>query len=199
MVEEEDKRRRDMAKKAAVLMADGSEEVEVVAPVDLLRRAGVEVRLLAVGGHGDGARAVTGSHGLQFTCDGAWRAGAADDCDLLVVPGGMKGMERMRGDDSVLAAVRAFCEAGKWVGSICAGPLVLFEAGVMEGVRFTCYPGCQPKEAAGRWVDEPVVVDGNVVTSQGLGTAGAFGLALAGALQGGDTMARLGAQVVWRG
>lgn len=187
-----------MDKKAAVLMADGSEDVEVVAPVDLLRRAGVEVRLLAVGGHGDGGRVVTASHGIQVTCDGAWGPGAADDCDLIVLPGGMRGMERLRGDESVLAAVRNFWSKGKWVASICAGPLTLFAAGVMEGVRFTCYPGCQPKEAAGRWVDEPVVVDGNVVTSQGLGTAIPFGLTLAGLLAGREAMEELSRKVIWR-
>lgn len=167
--------------RVCVLVAGGSEELETVAVVDVLRRAGAEVFLAGVAGAG----AVRASRGVGLVPDGAWDAAAVDGFDALVVPGGMGGVEAIGAEGSVLDALRRFAAAGKWVAAICAGPKVLDRAGVLEGKRYTCYPGVNGDcISGGEWVDEPVVVDGKLVTSQGPGTAVAFALALAECLKG---------------
>ena len=176
--------------RVCVLVADGSEELETVAMVDVLRRAGAEVFLAGVAGE----RAVKASRGVGLVPDGAWNAAAADGYDALVVPGGMGGVEAIGAEGSVLEALRRFAAADKWVAAICAGPQVLDKAGVLEGKRFTCYPGVSmEKTGDGEWVDEPVVVDGKLVTSQGPGTAVAFALTLAECLQGFEAAQRTAA------
>lgn len=167
--------------RVCVLVADGSEELETVAVADVLRRAGAEVFLAGV----PGARAVKASRGVGLVPDGAWDAAAVDGFDALVVPGGMGGVEAIGAEGSVREALRRFAAAGKWVAAICAGPQVLDKAGVLEGKRYTCYPGVgMENTGGGERVDEPVVVDGKLVTSQGPGTAVAFALTLAECLQG---------------
>ena len=90
---------------------------------------------------------------------------AADGYDALVVPGGMGGVEALGADEGLLEALRRFAAADKWVAAICAGPQVLDNAGVLEGKRYTCYPGLEQEGIrSGEWVDEPVVADGKLVT-----------------------------------
>ena len=176
--------------RVCVLVADGSEELETVAVVDVLRRAGADVFLAGVAG----VRAVKASRGVGLVPDVAWDAAAADDFDALVVPGGMGGVEAIGADAGVLESLRRFAASGKWVAAICAGPQVLDKAGVLEGKRYTCYPGLsQSAIRSGEWVDEPVVVDGKLVTSQGPGTAVAFALTLAELLEGLDAAQRTAA------
>jgi DJ-1 family protein len=170
--------------KVCVLVADGSEELETVAVVDVLRRAGAKVYLAGVAG----ARPVKASRGVALVPDGAWDAAAADGFDALVIPGGLGGVEAIGAEASVLETLRRFVASGKWVAAICAGPQVLDKAGVLDGKRFTCYPGVET--AGGEWLDEPVVADGKLVTSQGPGTAVAFALTLAERLQGLDAAQR---------
>lgn len=173
--------------KVCVLVADGSEELETVAVVDVLRRAGAEVFLAGV----TGARAVKASRGVGLVPDGPWNSAAADGFDALVVPGGMGGVEAIGAEKSILEALRRFAAAGKWVAAICAAPQVLDKAGVLEGKRYTCYPGLTI--GSGEWLDEPVVVDGRLVTSQGPGTAVPFALTLAELLEGLDAAQRTAA------
>lgn len=176
--------------RVCVLVADGSEELETVAVVDVLRRAGAEVVLAGVAG----ARPVKASRGVGLVPDAAWDTAAADGFDALVVPGGMGGVEAIGADAGVLEALRRAAAAGKWVAAICAGPQVLDRAGVLEGKRYTCYPGLNRSAIrSGAWQDEPVVVDGKLVTSQGPGTAVAFALTLAELLEGLDAAQRTAA------
>lgn len=176
--------------KVCVMVADGSEELETVAVVDVLRRAGAKVFLAGVAG----ARAVKASRGVGLVPDGAWDAAAADGYDALVVPGGMGGVEALGAEEGLLEAIRRFAAADKWVAAICAGPQVLDKAGVLEGKRYTCYPGLEREGIrSGEWVDEPVVADGKLVTSQGPGTAVAFALTLAELLEGLDAAQRTAA------
>lgn len=176
--------------RVCVLVADGSEELETVAVVDVLRRAGAEVVLAGVAG----ARPVKASRGVGLVPDAAWDAAAADGFDALVLPGGMGGVEAIGADAGVLEALRRAAAAGKWVAAICAGPQVLDRAGVLEGKRYTCYPGLNRSAIrSGEWQDEPVVVDGKLVTSQGPGTAVAFALTLAELLEGLDAAQRTAA------
>ncbi len=163
-----------MKKNVCVLVADGSEEMEVVIVADVLRRAGIGVFLAGVGD----SRLVTASRGVRLAPDGVWDSAEANRFDALVIPGGIGGTQIMREEASVKHAVREFLREGKIVAAICAGPTVLHEAGVLGGRRFTSHPGSREELPAGSWLDQPVVRDGNLLTSQAPGTAFAFALAL---------------------
>ena len=179
-----------MKKNVCVLVADGSEEMEVVITVDVLRRAGIGVFLAGVG---EETRMVTASRGVRLAPDGAWDPAETSRFDALVIPGGVGGTETMRQDESVKQAVREFMLAGKVVASICAGPTVLQDAGVLAGKTYTSNPGSREELTAGTWVDQPVARDGHLITSQAPGTAFAFALALIEALDGRETAQKVAA------
>lgn len=147
-----------MKKRVLCLICDGVEELELIAPVDLLRRAGAEV---------------TGRNGIQLTADSL--LGDVDGYDLFLLPGG-PGVRKLRQDGRAAEIARRFVEAGKPVAAICAAPTVLHDAGLLEGKRFTAFPAVR-KELVDA-VDERVVEDGLVITSRGAGTAVDFALAL---------------------
>ncbi len=180
-----------MKKNVCVLIADGSEEMEAVITVDVLRRAGIGVFLAGVGE----SRLVTTSRGVRIAPDGAWDPAEAPRFDALVIPGGIGGTQAMREDASVKQAVREFLLAGKIVASLCAGPTVLHEAGVLVGKTFTSHPSSREELPAGTWVDQPVVRDGNILTSQAPGTAFAFALALVEALESPETAQKVAADM----
>lgn len=185
-----------MKKNVCVLIADGSEEMEAVIAVDVLRRAGIGVFLAGVG---EETRMVTTSRGVRIAPDGAWDPAEASRFDALVVPGGIGGTQTMREDASVKQAVRDFLQAGKIVAALCAGPTVLHAAGVLAGKTYTSHPSSREDLTAGTWVDRPVVRDGNILTSQAPGTAFAFALALVEALDSAATAARVAAGMRYRG
>lgn len=181
------------------LVADGTEELELVAPVDLLRRAGFQVTVAGV--RTTDAALARGSHHIGIAPDIAFD-GQISDYDAIVVPGGMKGVQNLLATPAVLNALRAAQAASKWVAAICAGPWVLNAAGVLDGSPYTCYPGCEGEIDGGtRWQDRPVVVDTTrrVVTSQGAGTAIEFALALIEALDGRPAAEKVARSVVWKG
>lgn len=184
-----------MKKNVCVLIADGSEEMEAVITVDVLRRAGIGVFLAGVGE----SRLVTTSRGLRIAPDGAWDPAEASRFDALVIPGGIGGTQAMREDATVKQAVREFLLAGKIVAALCAGPTVLHEAGVLGGKTFTSHPNSREELPAGKWVDQPVVRDGNILTSQAPGTAFAFALALVEALDSPETARKVAAGMLYRG
>ncbi len=164
-------------KKVLVPLADGCEEIEAVTVVDVLRRAGFEV---VAAGLRDGV--LTASRGVKLAPDVAFDAVDPLAFDAIVIPGGAGGVQNLLKDGRVPEAVRALHGAGRWVCAICAGPLVLDAAGVLGGVRATCYPGVELASTAR--VNERVVVDGRVITSQGPGTAMAFALEIVRRLDG---------------
>lgn len=170
------------AKTIIVPLSEGFEEMEAVVLVDILRRAGLQVVTAATGAD----RIVHGAHGIDVAADALWDEVAGRDFDAIAIPGGMGGTRRNQADARVLRMAATLHEAGKLVAAICAGPLVLQSAGVFaKGDKATCYPGLQESEfTVPEWVDEPVVANGNVITSQGPGTAYAFGLAIVRALRG---------------
>lgn len=160
--------------RALVVLADGFEEIEAVTPIDVLRRAGVEVVTAGLAG----AR-VVGSHGIALEAD-TTIADAPSDVDVVVLPGGMPGAENLGKSAAVRDLVERVHAAGKRVAAICAAPaMALGRTSVLAGKRATCYPGFE-KHLPGGVVhsDERVVVDGLVVTSRGPGTALEFSLTL---------------------
>ena len=162
-------------KKAAVLFAEGYEEVEALCVVDVLRRANVDARMLSI----EGKCEVTSSHGVTIKMDGMFNnIEDLTDVDALVLPGGMPGTVHLRENSNVLEAVKKLYEDGKIVAAICAAPTVLGKAGVLNDKKATCHPGHEDGLTGAKVVYEPVVKDGTIITSRGAGTALAFGLAL---------------------
>ena len=177
-----------------LILGAGFEEAEAIVPCDLLRRAGVEVRLAGIGGTD-----IPGSHGIQGHADCAAEAAELTKADMLILPGGLGGVRSIRDCEPVLRAAREMAQAGKWVAAICAAPTVLAELGLLEGRRATCYPGMEPEMCGAVMQNAGVVRDGNFITGRAAGSAFAFGLALVEALCGAETAARTAAQVVWNG
>lgn len=158
------------------LLTDGFEEIETIVPVDLLRRAGVDVVMAAL--HGTGA---TGRSGIHVDADVALVEVAASDFDLLLIPGG-PGTGELRRDGRAAALAGIFAKAGKPIAAICAAPLVLMDAGLLDGRRFTAHQSV--RDVLAQALDDRVVIDGNLITSRGAGTAMEFGLALVSRLAG---------------
>lgn len=167
-----------MKKRVLCLLADGVEELELVAPVDVLRRAGAEVVLAAVG---DGTE-VTGRNRIVLRGDASLSGLETENFDLLLIPGGAA-VAGLRKDGRAAGLARQFFDGGKPVAAICAGPLVLEDAGLLGGKRFTAHFSAANELPAAQ-TGERVVEDGLIITSRGAGTALEFGLALVDRLFG---------------
>lgn len=168
-------------KKVIVFLADGSEEIEALAPVDMLRRAGAEVTFA-----GAGKRECTCSHGVKIVTDKEAHECTGEEYDMVVLPGGMPGTLNLAADADVKAITeKAFAE-GKFVAAICAAPSVLGAWGMLRGKRATCYPGFEEKLTGAVLVREKAVRDGNVITAPGAGAAMDFALMLVYALYGAE-------------
>lgn len=164
-----------------VPLADGFEEIEAATIIDLLRRADIEVVVAALGGV-----QVRGAHGLGFVADATLDDALDDDYDVVVLPGGEPGATALRDDARVQQLLKRQAGEGKLVAAICAAPKALAAAGLLDGRVATSYPGYLDQHPAPgmRYMAQPVVVDGKVVTSRGPGTAMDFALALIELLQG---------------
>jgi len=164
-----------------VPLAEGFEEIEAVTVVDVLRRAGVEVRTAGLAG-----LRVTGSHGITVEADATLDSVGAGGFDMIVLPGGLPGSTHLREDPRVIALLREVQAQGGFTAAICAAPGVLAHAGLLERRAATGYPGVLDAQSAPglELRCEPVVVDGQVVTSRSAGTALDFALALVELLEG---------------
>ena len=167
-------------KRTAILFADGYEEVEALTVVDLLRRAKIGCDIVAVGD----CDAVTGAHGIRVAADKPLARLEPGEYDGVILPGGLPGVTNLAADSRVLALLKDFAAAGKLTAAICAGPTVLARAGLLEGKKACCYPGMEEQLTGAVASTEPVVRDGSIVTSRGLGTAIPFALALVAYFQG---------------
>jgi len=174
---------------ASVLLplAAGFEEVEAVGLIDVMRRGGIEVRVAYIDeslGHG---KVVIGANGIGVKADTAIKNVISDDFDMMVLPGGWDGTYALAEHARVIELVQEF-KAKKIIGAMCAAPFVLKKAGVL-GDNYTCYPGAKDEiDHPGYRDDLKVVEDGNVLTSQGPGTAVCFGLAIVKKLVGEESM-----------
>lgn len=166
-----------------VILGKGFEEVEAIAPVDILRRCGAEVCTAGIGG-----KTVAGSHGIPVVADCTIEEIDQSKLEMIVVPGGMGGVHSILGSETALEAIRQAWKNGKYVAAICAGPTVLAKLGITDGRTVTSYPGMDPEMGPCDYRnDQKVVVDGKLVTSRGPGTAMDFGLELARTLCGEKT------------
>jgi DJ-1 family protein len=160
--------------RALIPIADGCEEMEAVIVADTLRRAGWNVVLAGL--HGTGP--VTASRKVKIIPDARWEELDLLSFDIIVLPGGAGGTKALCEHGGVQETLRVFDIEEKWIAAICAAPLALHKAGILKGRAFTCYPGAEKEMHRSDRSDEPVVVDRNLVTSQGPGTAFAFALKL---------------------
>ena len=154
------------------MLFTGFEEVETIAPVDLLRRAGVEVVVASL----TGEKLVTGRCDITVQADAALADVSEQEFDLLLIPGG-PGVKAVRADGRAAKLAQAYAQIGKPVAAICAAPTILMDAGLLAGKRFTSHAGVLP-ELPESLVGERVVEDGDIITSRGAATAVDFGLAL---------------------
>lgn len=165
--------------KVAVMLANGFEEIEALAPVDIFRRADFQCDMIGLT-----SIRVEGSHAIKVEADSLFD-GDLSQYDLIVLPGGMPGSINLRDDDRLIAELQKAVTNGKRVAAICAAPIVLDRAGLLAGRRYTCFPGKEADIASGSHVENNVVVDGPIITSRGAGTSLEFAYKLVDLL-GGD-------------
>ena len=177
-----------------ILLGTGFEEIEALTPVDLLRRAGVQVMTVGLNG-----KIVYGSHGIGVEADITIGELDTSDAEMIVLPGGLGGVASIRGCEKALDAVKAVYDSGKYVAAICAGPTVLADLGLLSGVRATCYPGQIPNMKDALVAENAAcVTDGKVITGTSAGTAVPFALALIEALKGAEAARVIADQIVIR-
>ena len=176
----------------AMLLGTGFEPLEAVAPCDILRRGGVEVKLAAIG-----EKLVEAGHGVRVEADCTLAELDVKSLEMIILPGGLGGVRAIGASNAALGAVREVYDAGGFVAAICAGPTVLAKLGLLEGRRATCYPGCEDEMAGAVMQNAGVVRDGRIITGRAAGAAVDFGLALLAALKGEDEAKRVAAEIVY--
>jgi len=166
--------------KVLIPLAPGCEELEAVTVIDILRRAGIEVITAGLA-----AGPVRASRGTVLLPDTTLDEALHHDYDMIVLPGGMPGSEHLKNDVRVIALLKKMAAAGKYVAAICAAPMALHAAGLLQGKRATSFPGVLDElPGSHTYLSNAVVVDGNIVTSRGPGTAMDFALTLVELLAG---------------
>ena len=176
-----------------MLLGTGFEETEAIAPLDLLRRAGVEVLTVGING-----KIIYGSHGIGVEADIVMDEMDLTNMDMIILPGGLGGVASIRASQAAMEAVRFAHENGKFTAAICAGPTVLADLGIVNGKNATCYPGCEGQMGSANMVTAAAVTDGKVITGTSAGCAIPFGLALIAALKGRSAADAIAEQIVIR-
>lgn len=172
-----------------ILLGKGFEEIEAIAPGDILRRGGVRVCYAAVEG-----TVVVGSHGIPVTADGTLEDVDMDQAEMLVVPGGLGGVEAISGSEKAMALLREAAARGIELAAICAGPTVLAKLGITDGKQATCYPGMEAQMGGAEMCPGAAVVRADrLTTGRGAGAALQFGKELLAVLRGRETAEKIAA------
>ena len=176
-----------------MLLGTGFEETEAIAPLDLLRRAGVSIATVGING-----KIIYGGHGIGVEAD--MEIGEMDltNLEMVILPGGLGGVASIKASEAAMEAVRFAYENDKFVAAICAGPTILAQLGITDGKNATCYPGCEPQMGNANMVNAAAVTDGKVITGTSAGCAVSFGLALIAALKGQEAAEAIAQQIVIR-
>ena len=172
-----------------IILGTGFEEVEAIAPCDILRRGGIETHFAGIGG-----RLITGGNGITVQADCTVEEMNLAETDMIVLPGGMGGVHSILGSETAMNAISQLYQAGKFIAAICAAPTVLADMGLLEGKNAVCYPGMEDLLVAGKAVphmDCSVVRDGRFITGRAPGSAFDFALTLTEILAGQETADRL--------
>lgn len=180
-------------KKIGIMVADGYEEVEMLTVVDLLRRESLICDIISVTGN----KELTSSHKVTVLADVMFADADFDSYDALVIPGGMPGTINLGKHAGVCEQLKKAYADGKLVAAICAAPTVFGSLGILEGKRAICYPGMEDGLTGANVTVEPVVADGNIITSRGMGTAIDFALAILAYFEGKEAAASLAEKIVY--
>ena len=177
-----------------VLLGTGFEEVEAIAPVDLMRRAGIDVLTVGING-----KTVYGGHNIGVEADITIDEMNVMDLEMIVLPGGLGGVASARASAQAMDALKFAWENDKYVAAICAGPTVLADLHITDNKQATCYPGCESGMGnASITADASCVRDGKLITGASAGCAIPFGLMLVEALKGAEIANQIGKQIVIR-
>lgn len=177
-----------------MLLGTGFEETEAIAPLDLMRRAGIQALTVGVNG-----KLIRGGHGIAVEADIELGEMDLTAMDMIVLPGGLGGVASVRASRAAMDALKFAWDNDKFVAAICAGPTVLADLGITNGRNATCYPGCESGMAEANIVpDAPCVRDGKLITGTSAGCATSFGLALVEALLGKACAETVARQIVIR-
>ena len=177
-----------------MLLGTGFEETEAIAPLDLLRRAGVQVLTVGING-----KTVYGGHGIGIEADITLEEMDLTALEMVIIPGGLGGVASVSASNEALDALRFAYQNNKFVAAICAGPTILAQLGITDGKQATCYPGCEKQMGSANILDGKAAVrDGKVITGTSAGCAIVFGLELVAALKGQETADKIQKQIVIR-
>lgn len=175
----------------AVLLADGFEEIEALTPVDMLRRAGLDVKTVGING-----KIAAGSHSIPVICDLDTSEVKFSEVSTVIFPGGMPGALNLDASPFTDKIIAAVTENGGRIAAICAAPLVLGRRGLLDGKKATCYPGFESELKGAKIVDSGVVTDGNITTARGMGVALEFAEELVSLICGDEVKERLSAAIM---
>lgn len=176
-----------------IILGTGFEDIEAVAPCDILRRGGVDVKFAGIGG-----REVTGSNGVTVKADVTVEEMDLEAMEMIVLPGGMGGVHSILASETAMNAVRYAHRNGRYVAAICAAPTILAKLGITGGRRAVCYPGLEAEMGSAKMQDAPTVRDGELLTGRAPGAALDFGLLLLETLKGRETAEQVRAGLVYR-
>ena len=165
----------------AILLADGFEEIEALTPLDVLRRAGLDVRTVAIG-----SKIAVGSHGIPVICDIEADEVNENELSMVIFPGGMPGSLNLDASPCADKFINAALKNGGRIAAICAAPLVLGRRGLLEGKEAICYPGFEEELRGAKISEKSVVTDANITTAKGMGVALPFALELVRLICGED-------------
>lgn len=181
-------------KQIAIFFAEGYEEIEALAVVDICRRCGLTIDMVSI----TEERTVKGSHGIVVEMDKTFSQVAFDSYDMLVLPGGAAGVERLEAHGPLMEQIDAFYQAGKYIAAICAGPSIFGHRGILKGRNACSYPSFESHLEGAQVTAGPVEISDHVITSRGMGTSIDFGLAIAGVLCGEETAEEMARKIVYK-
>lgn len=170
-----------------MFLANGFEEIEALYTVDVLRRAGVDIKTVGVGN-----KTITGSHKISVVCDVIdSEISPDDDFDMVILPGGLPGSTNLDESEIVDAFLKKANECDRFICAICAAPFILGKRGLLKGKRATCFPGFENQLEGATIVDAGCVRDGKIITGRAMGSAHEFALEILSALLGNDTASKI--------
>ncbi len=161
-------------KKAGIFLADGFEDVEALATIDVLRRGGVDVQMI----HVEGRETVVTARGIRLYTDRKLNEVCFSDLDAFILPGGLGGYQTLLANEKVQKEVKEGYERGKVIAAICAAPGVLGKIGLLQGKKATIYPGMEEELKGADYIKDELVQDGKIITAPGMGKSIEFGLAI---------------------
>lgn len=176
-----------------IILGKGFEPMEAVAPCDILRRGGVEVRFAGIGG-----TLIEGGHGICVQADCTAEQMQLTDTDMVILPGGLGGVQSILASETAMNFIRLAYESGRFVAAICAAPTILASLHITDGREATCYPGMENQMGAAKMLPRGAVQDGTVITGRAAGSADEFGLACLRALKGEEAARQVASGIVYR-